>query len=89
MTNKLPKEGTKTRMVIDHLLAGKDITTREMEVRPFYLNCPYRVIDNLRDVYGFSILDEPISKPKRVKIDGKFQKFTDTYKRYFLEKLEG
>jgi len=86
---KTPRAGSKTARVLNHLKTKGDITTREMEIKPFWLNCPYRTIDNLRDIYGISILDEYITKTKRVKIDGKFQKVTDRYKRYFLEKLDG
>ena len=88
-TEKTPRAGSKLNLVLNHLQSKGDITTREMEVRPFYINCPYRIIDDLRDRYGISILDEYITKTKRVKIDGKFQKVTDRYKRYFLEKLDG
>lgn len=89
MCEKRPKSGTKLALVLNHLETKGKITTRQMEVHPFYINCPYRIIDDLRDRYGLSILDEYITKTKKVSIGGKVQKVTDRYKKYYLEKMAG
>ncbi|MDD3236832.1 MAG: hypothetical protein PHV37_01885 [Candidatus Gastranaerophilales bacterium] len=86
---KNPKDGTKTAMVLNHLRDKGEITVREMTQPPFYLNCPYRIIADLRDVYGIKIFDEYIEKSNKVEIAGKIQKVTTRYKRYFLDKFTG
>ena len=82
-----PTSSSKTAMVLERLKEKGEITAREMEVSPFYVNCPYRIIKNLRDKYGINILDEPVSKTKKVMVGGKLRKVTENYKRYFINKV--
>ena len=77
--------------VWEHLLKCGFITTRKMAVHPFYINAPHSVIRDLRKKYGAEmILDEWIKKTrKEYNGNGKEEKVTIRFKKYFLAKIEG
>lgn len=81
----IPRVGTKMHSVYQYLKKVGTITTREMEVHPFYINCPYRVIDNLRDFYKMNITDEYITSTKEIEINGEKRIISNRYKKYYLK----
>ena len=82
---------SQAKKVWEHLLEYGFITARRMAVHPFYINAPHSVIRDLRKKYGAEmILDEWIKKTrKEFNGNGKEEKVTIRFKKYFLAKMEG
>jgi hypothetical protein len=76
---------TKQEMVLEHLKKHGSITVRQMTGAPFYINCPYRTIDDLRGK-GYEIEDEPVPKITKTVKGGKTIKTTVIYKKYYMER---
>jgi hypothetical protein len=82
---------SQAKKVWEYLLKCGFITARKMAVHPFYINAPHSVIRDLRKKYGAEmILDEWVTKTRKVYYgNGKEEKVTIRFKKYFLAKMEG
>lgn len=58
--------------------------------RPIFTTCPHSLIREIRDEFGADFIEDMDVKFYRAFYkNGKVHKVSDTYKRYFLKKLEG